>query len=44
MDVPSIIWDLPFLDEAAKRNILGYNAARIFDLDIPVKYQAKAAE
>jgi predicted TIM-barrel fold metal-dependent hydrolase len=43
-DLPSHIWDLPFLDEAAKRNILGYNAARIFDLDIPVKYQAKAAE
>ena len=43
-DLPSHIWDLPFLDEAAKRNILGYNAARIFNLDIPEKYQAKAAE
>ena len=31
-DPPAVIWDLPFLDEAAKRNILGLNAARIFDL------------
>ena len=43
-DLPSTVWDLPFLDETAKRNILGYNAARIFNLDIPAKYQAKAAE
>lgn len=43
-DLPSVIWDLPFLDETAKRNILGYNAARIFDLDIPEKYRALAAE
>lgn len=43
-DLPSRIWDLPFLDETAKRNILGYNSARIFNLDIPAKYQAKAAE
>ena len=43
-DLPSRIWDLAFLDEAAKRNILGYNSARIFNLDIPEKYQAKAAE
>jgi predicted TIM-barrel fold metal-dependent hydrolase len=43
-DLPSRIWDLAFLDEDAKRNILGYNAARIFNLKIPEKYQAKAAE
>jgi len=43
-DLPSTIWDLPFLDETAKRNILGYNAARIFNLEIPEKYRAKAAE
>ncbi len=43
-DLPSTVWDLPFLDETAKRNILGYNAARIFNLEIPEKYQAKAAE
>ena len=43
-DLPSVIWDLPFLDEDAKRNILGYNAARIFNLDVPERYNALAAE
>lgn len=37
-DLPSTVWDLPFLDETAKRNILGYNAAGLFNLDIPEKY------
>ncbi len=32
MDLPSVIYDLPFLDEQAKRNILGGNAARVFNL------------
>lgn len=31
-DSPSVIFDLPFLSEAAKRNILGLNAARLFNL------------
>jgi predicted TIM-barrel fold metal-dependent hydrolase len=31
-DVPSVIWDLPFLSEEKKRNILGLNAARLFGL------------
>lgn len=31
-DVPSVIFDLPFLSEQARRNIMGLNAARIFDL------------
>ena len=31
-DAPSVIWDLPFLDEKAKKNILGGNANRIFNL------------
>ena len=31
-DSPSVIWDLPFLDERAKRNILGGNANRLFGL------------
>src|SRR6266568_7151729 len=31
-DVPSRIWDLPFLAEQAKHNILGGNAARLFKL------------
>ncbi|NKB22619.1 MAG: amidohydrolase family protein [Alphaproteobacteria bacterium] len=30
---PSTIYDLPFLDEKAKRNILGENAVRLFDID-----------
>jgi predicted TIM-barrel fold metal-dependent hydrolase len=38
MDVPSIIWDLPFLDEKAKRNILGENARRLFDLDVSDRF------
>jgi uncharacterized protein len=37
-DLPSVIYDLPFLKEPAKRNILGANAARLFGLDTkPVK-------
>lgn len=31
-DTPGTISDIPFLDEQAKRNILGLNAARIFNL------------
>lgn len=33
MDVPSTIYDLPFLDEQAKRNILGLNACRVYGID-----------
>jgi predicted TIM-barrel fold metal-dependent hydrolase len=33
-DAPSVIWDLPFLDEEAKRNILGLNAQRVFNFDL----------
>ena len=40
-DTPSTIYDLPFLNERQKRNILGGNAARLFKLED--KYQAKAA-
>jgi uncharacterized protein len=32
MDVPSVIWDLDFLDEQQKRNILGENARKLFKL------------
>ena len=32
-DLPQMIYDLPYLSEQAKRNILGLNAARIFGLD-----------
>src|SRR6202034_3449629 len=34
-DLPSSITTLPFLNEEAKRNILGLNAARLFNLEIP---------
>ena len=33
MDLPSTIHDIPFLDETAKRNILGGNAQKLFNLD-----------
>jgi len=33
MDLPSTIYDLPFLSETAKRNILGGNAQRLFNLE-----------
>ena len=37
-DLPGVIYDLPFLNEQAKRNILGGNAAKLFNLDPkPVK-------
>jgi hypothetical protein len=36
-DLPSTIYDLPFLDEKAKRNILGGNALRAFNVKIPDK-------
>jgi predicted TIM-barrel fold metal-dependent hydrolase len=34
-DLPSTITTLPFLDEEAKRNILGLNAAKLFNLEVP---------
>ena len=33
MDLPRTIYDLPFLDEKAKRDILGGNAQRLFNLE-----------
>jgi hypothetical protein len=38
MDLPSVICDLPFLDEKAKRNILGENARRLFNLDVTERF------
>jgi uncharacterized protein len=35
-DLPSVIYDLPFLGEPAKRNILGGNAAKLFGLSAEV--------
>ncbi len=34
-DLPSTIFDLPFLSERAKRNILGENALKLFNLERP---------
>ncbi|MBM3558334.1 MAG: amidohydrolase [Alphaproteobacteria bacterium] len=42
-DVPARLYDLPFLDEKARANILGYNAARLFGLEIPERYHRKQA-
>ncbi|MBI2816109.1 MAG: amidohydrolase [Acidobacteria bacterium] len=38
MDLPSRIYDLPFLSEQAKRNILGENARRVFNLDVSDRF------
>ena len=40
MDLPSTIYDLPFLSETGKRNILGGNAKRFFNLE-PVLSETK---
>ena len=32
-DAPSVIFDLPFFDEEAKRNILGLTAKRVFRIE-----------
>ena len=42
MDLPSTIYDLPFLSDQAKRNILGGNAQRLFNLK-PVFSEEKLA-
>ena len=41
-DLPNSITSLPFLNERAKRNILGFNAARLFNLEVPKHKLAKA--
>jgi predicted TIM-barrel fold metal-dependent hydrolase len=35
-DLPSTIYDLPFLNETGKRNILGANAERFFGRELPL--------
>jgi predicted TIM-barrel fold metal-dependent hydrolase len=42
-DLPSTIYDLPFLSEPAKRNILGGNAIRLFNLKLGSKKLAQVA-
>ena len=34
-DLPSTVYDIPFLSEQARKNILGETAARVFNLEIP---------
>jgi len=38
MDVPSVIYDLPFLDERQKKNILGENARRLYNMDVSDRF------
>ncbi|MGE0747046.1 MAG: amidohydrolase family protein [Rhodospirillales bacterium] len=38
MDLPSVIWDLPFLSDKAKRNILGENARKLFKMDVSSRF------
>jgi predicted TIM-barrel fold metal-dependent hydrolase len=38
MDLPSVIWDLPFLDERQKKNILGENARKLYGIDVSDRY------
>ncbi|MBT5051063.1 MAG: amidohydrolase [Rhodospirillaceae bacterium] len=38
MDVPSVIYDLPFLDEKQKRKMLGGNAIELFGLDVSKRF------
>ncbi len=40
-DLPSTIYDLPFLSETGKRNILGETAAKVFNLERPAKKLAQ---
>jgi predicted TIM-barrel fold metal-dependent hydrolase len=42
MDLPSTIYDLPFLSEQAKRNILGENARKLFKLETYVSPDKQA--
>ena len=43
MDLPGVIWDLPFLDERAKRKILGENAQKVFKLDVSDRFPQRIA-
>jgi hypothetical protein len=40
-DLPSTIYDLPFLSEQSKKNILGETAAKVFNLERPKTKLAK---
>jgi uncharacterized protein len=38
MELPTVIYDLPFLDEKAKRNILGESARKVYNIDVSDRY------
>ena len=38
MDLPSVIYDLPFLDERQKRKMLGENARKLFNIDVTDRF------
>jgi hypothetical protein len=38
MDLPGVIYDLPFLNEKQKRAILGENARKLFNLDVSARF------
>lgn len=40
-DLPSSITQLPFLSAQDKRNILGLNAARVFNLEVPARFKSR---
>ncbi|PAJ85359.1 amidohydrolase family protein [Burkholderia ubonensis] len=40
MDLPSVIWDLPFLSDHARRQILGGNAKKLFNIDTSDRFPA----
>jgi len=42
MDLPSTIYDLPFLNLQAKKNILGETARKLFKLDTILSPDKKA--
>ncbi|HZV48600.1 MAG TPA: amidohydrolase family protein [Candidatus Dormibacteraeota bacterium] len=42
-DLPTMIWDLPFLSEEARRDILGGNAMRLFGLPAPERKRPAGA-
>jgi predicted TIM-barrel fold metal-dependent hydrolase len=42
-DLPSTIYGLPFLEKQAKRNVLGGNAMRVFNIKLPAQRLARVA-
>jgi len=38
MDLPTTVWDLDFLPEQARRNILGETAAKLFNIDTSSRF------